>query len=178
MNSSFWTDVTVWPSLSDVAAMLRLNKATLSRHAQRGHLVSQALGLGRSKRVVPPGEVLRLGELYQRVPRAVLTHELAAFVAARTQADAAVIAHELETAASCTDGEMEMALDKTGVAPRVPEWMLEYEQLSATPVLQLDKAPFIAASLLEDSTYTGPYRENATDVTLHDMGLDPAIFRR
>lgn len=179
MRKSFWDDVTSWPSLSDAAAMLRLHKATISRHAQRGRVASRAVGLGRGKRVIPPAEVLRLGRLYQRVSMDDLERHLATFVALRTNGSAKLIEQEMAEAMVTADtpGEPGESPDFGRAVSGIPWWMVEFDRLMESPSTVPDTSTFAVSSAESVGTYTGTYRD-ADDVTLEDLtGLAPAIFR-
>ncbi len=177
MRSTFWDDVRTWPSLSDAAAMLGLHKTTISRHARRGKIAARSMGLGRGRRAVPPVEVLRLGQIYRRIPMADLEHHLAIFVAGRAHADATAIERDLTTAvARLTSVEADLPGDQT--SPTVPPWMVEFHRLLDHPILRADTAAFTATDTTDDSVYAGPYRD-ADDATLSELtGLDPAVFGR
>jgi len=179
MRKSFWDDVTSWPSLSDVAAMLQVHKATISRHAQRGRVASRAVGLGRARRVIPPAEVLRLGRLYQRVSMGDLEHRLAAFVALRTSGSDKVVEHEMAGSAGQAEafGELGDSPELGRAASIVPQWMVEFDRLMESPFAVPDTSPFAASGAESAGTYTGTYRD-AEEVTLEDLtGLAPSVFR-
>jgi hypothetical protein len=172
-----WDDVTNWPSLSDAAGMLRLHRATLSRQVQRGNIAAQAVGLGHGKRLVSPAEVLRLGQLYRRVPQGVLEQDLARYVAERTPPAARCSEHGSAVARAGTDAA-ETSLPADGTAQSgMPSWMWEFNRLLAQSPLPPDTEPFITADHEQDWAYAGSYRE-ADEVTLIELtGLDPAVYR-
>lgn len=179
MRKNFWDDVTSWPSLSEAAAMLRLHKATISRHAQRGRIASRAVGLGRGRRVIPPAEVLRLGLLYRRVSMDDLERRLATFVALRTNGSAGLIEQELAEVAAKADasGELGDSREIGRADSSVPRWMVEFDRLMEGSSDVPDTAPFIARASEAVGTYTGTYRD-ADGVTLEELtGLAPSVFR-
>jgi len=158
--------------------MLGLNKATLSRHASHGDIAFQPVGFGRGK-AIPPEEVLRLGSIYRRVPLPDLRHNLASFVAERAHANVETVGHSLEelTVNEEAGGQGGTAAMRRGAGTaRVPEWMLEFERLSTSSSAQGDAYTFVDGQEYEDHRYAGSYREDTGDLTLHDLGLDPAVL--
>lgn len=184
MRIVYWNDITLWPTLSDAAAMLHLNKATLSRQAQQGNVVSQSLGLGRSKRVIPLWEVFRLGVVYRRRPLDDLKQDMAVYVAKRAHVDPETVAQdlaELDESMVAEGGSMKGRAFKN-TAPPTPE-QASVSMLERVALFNRQyegsypgTAPFMDDGAAGEVIYSGPYRDGTGDVTLQDLGLDPAMF--
>lgn len=89
-----------WPNLAQAAAMLGLDRSTLSRRARHGGLDCRVEGLGHGPHLVPPREVVRLSVAYARVPQGAVLRRLAAFLAAQLVADGAEVLAALERLAA------------------------------------------------------------------------------
>lgn len=137
------SEPTAWPNLSEAAGITGLSKGTLSKQAQAGNFASQVLGFGRGERVLPPDEVLRIGERYHRISRAILIQRLARFLSTRLDIDPGVAQRavwalvdtetrkRIET--SCADLDARNATLDPGDDPGIPNWLLEVERLRADP---------------------------------------------
>jgi hypothetical protein len=75
---------TAWINLAQTARLLGVDRSTLSKQAHAGRVRYEKLGLGRGQLVVSPAEVLRLADIYRRVPmrevKKNLAHELAVYM--------------------------------------------------------------------------------------------------
>ncbi|MCL5958566.1 MAG: hypothetical protein M1358_04475 [Chloroflexi bacterium] len=78
-----WENTDNWLNCAQVARMLRVNQATLSKHIQRGHISYVKLGLGKGILLLPPVEILRLAAAYGRVKPEEVKRDLARIVATR-----------------------------------------------------------------------------------------------
>lgn len=148
-----------WPNLSQAAGIVGLTKGTLSKQAHAGHIEYRVLGLGRGLLVLPPAEILRLGNRYQRVPAATLVARLSDFFAPRLCADSEVmqrvLRHILDGVVSCGTTK---SVDQTGgvgvqeerrpmsnSAPEAPPaWFSEVEELRANPVALAGAVTFVS----------------------------------
>jgi len=127
-----WQEEGSWPNLSTVAQLLGVSKATLSKQAQGGRVAFVVLGLGRGTHVVPPREVLRLGQAYRRVPPAILKQRLAAWAARQSQVPADILLRELDQIEDTEAVVQDRGEDMTALAPA---WMTNVDHLLAHPDL-------------------------------------------
>ena len=132
MITEVWEDEAVWPSFSEVASILSLSKATISKQARNGRIAFSILGFGRGRHVVAPREVLRLGHVYRRAPLSVVQERLAAHLASRATVDVGALRDELRAVAdSITDADTERPSNDEP-AP-VPPWLYNVDHLVAHP---------------------------------------------
>lgn len=110
-----------WTNLAQTARLLGVDRSTLSKHAQAGHVHCVKVGLGRGQLVVPPREVLRLARVYRRVPIQEVQQKLAHEVAVHTFSDEEAVMHALEQLQGrneWTEGESAArAVDQAAAAP-------------------------------------------------------------
>lgn len=72
-----WENADNWLNCSQVARILHVNQATLSKHIRKGRVASVRLGLGKGIVLIPPAEIVRLAAAYGRVQPETLKRDLA-----------------------------------------------------------------------------------------------------
>ena len=162
MITEVWEDEAAWPSFSEVASILSLSKATISKQARNGRIAFLVLGFGRGKHIVSPREVLRLGRVYQRAPLPVVQERLARHLASRTAVAADVLLDKLrDVTDAIADGDTErLASDEP--AP-VPPWLFTVDHLVAHPEALAGTLAFVSPGELRGTARLGDRLDDAAE---------------
>jgi len=154
MITKVWEDEAVWPNFSEVASILSLSKATISKQARNGRIAFSVLGFGRGNHIVSPREVLRLGRVYHRTPLPVVQERLARHLASRTAVDADALLNELRDVADAianADTESPMSDEPEPVPP----WLLNVDHLVAHPEALAGTLAFVSPNELRGMARLG-----------------------
>ncbi len=144
MVTAVWEDQAVWPNFSEVASMLDLSKATLSKQARNGRVAFSVLGFGQGRHVVPPREVLRLSRVYRRAPLSVVQERLAIYLSSRTAVDAATLLNELRAVEDAdSNGNTRPTRDDEPLS--APRWLLNVDHLTAHPEALAGTLAFVSS---------------------------------
>lgn len=161
MVTEVWEDQAVWPNFSEVAAMLELSKATLSKQAQNGRIAFSVLGFGQGRHVVPPREVLRLSRVYRRAPLSVVQERLALYLSARTAVDAAILLNELRAVVDAdSDGDTRYTRGDEPLS--APRWLLNVDYLTAHPEALAGTLSFVSLDEVQGMARLGGRLDDAT----------------
>jgi hypothetical protein len=131
----------LWPSLNEAARIVGVSPSTLSRQARVGRVAYERVGLGRGRHVLPPGEVVRLGRLYRRVPERELLRRLRAVLEGHAGREVDLVLHTAQ-------GRIQIEITgghETPTGPATPpRW------LTAVDALLADSAPLAGLPFFDD----------------------------
>lgn len=167
----------VWPNLSQAAGIIGLTKSTLSKHASAGEIEYRVLGLGRGRYALAPGEVLRIGRRYHRIPDETIVDRLTTFLMPRLQAESNLIRRAL-----CLTMERVVSRETFGRSgpdgrgqrvsqPRqstVPAWLSNVEPLRTEPTALAGHFSFASSEDVVGQIRFGPLIDDVEDVTRTD----------
>jgi len=174
MITKVWKDEAVWPNFSEVASILSLSKATISKQARNGRIAFLVLGFGRGKHIVSPQEVLRLGRVYHRAPLPVVQERLARHLASRTAVAADVLLDELRDVTNAIANVDTEHLSSDEPEP-VPPWLLNVDHLVTHPETLTGTLAFVSPDELRGMARLGGRLDDDAGFSQSDS-LQPAAL--